>query len=99
MEQTAQIGDPVIYTDPVGRDHAAVITNGFGADGRISSGAAINVAYVSGDTSRTDSYGRQIERSTSTQHQSRTPAHGNFWRFADEAKKTESAPSMAHAQA
>jgi hypothetical protein len=96
-QQTAQLGDAVIYTDPVGRDHHAVITNGFGVDGRIGSGAAINVAFVSSDSARTDAYGRQLERESSVQHQSVTPAHGRFWRFAGEAKKQESASSLAHA--
>jgi hypothetical protein len=59
----------------------------------------INVAYVSGDEARTDTYGRQLERSTSVLHQGASPAHGYFWRFADEAKKTTSEPSAAHALA
>jgi hypothetical protein len=95
MEQpaaTTAIGDAVIFTDSKGRDHQAMCTNYFGP-------VCINVAYVSDDAARTDSYGRQIERSTSVLHQSGAPAHGNFWRRADEAKKASSEPSAAHAQA
>lgn len=99
MDEQLTIGGPCIYTDPKGRDHAAVVTNGFGADGKISKSAAINVAYVSDDTSRTDTFGRQLERETSVQHQSIQTAAGRFWRYAGEARKTDGAPSIAHAQA
>lgn len=90
-ETTVAIGDPVLFTDPKGRDHHAVCTNSFGP-------ICINVAFVSDDQARTDTYGRQIERATSVIHQSTAPAHGYFWRRADEAKKTTSEPSAAHAQ-
>jgi hypothetical protein len=91
-ERTVAIGDAVIFTDSVGRDHNAVCTNFFGPK-------CINVAHASADVARTDTYGRQLERSTSVLHQSGAPPHGNFWRHADEAKKEVSEPSGAHAAA
>lgn len=91
-QQNVAIGDAVIFTDPKGSDHHAVCTNSFGP-------ICINVAFVSGDESRTDTFGRQIERSTSVLHQNTAPAHGNFWRRADEAKKETFEPSAAHALA
>lgn len=39
----------------------------------------INLVYVVSDESKTDSYGRQIERKTSVQHRSQTTAHGFYW--------------------
>jgi len=40
----------------------------------------INVVYLSGDESKTDSYGRQLERDmTSVQHRSATTAPGRYW--------------------
>lgn len=41
---------------------------------------SLNLVFVSDDTSKDDSYGRQIERETSIVHQSRQPAHGNYWK-------------------
>jgi DNA-binding protein len=40
----------------------------------------INVLYVSADETKTDPYGRQIERASSVQHVAGTTAKGRFWR-------------------
>jgi hypothetical protein len=66
-----QAGDFVIYTDEVRRDHNAVITAVWGPD-------CINVVFVSPDESKTDSYGRQIERQTSVSRYNETS--NNFGR-------------------
>jgi len=47
-------------------------------------GPLINVVAVSLDTHKTDSYGRQVERSTSVPHKS-DGVHGYYWRWPDEA--------------
>lgn len=99
MDETTEIGGRCIYTDTKGVDHEALVTNGFGAQGRIGKSSAINIVYVSDDQTRLDSYGRQLERESSVQHQHLQVAHGRFWRFVGEPKKQESAPSMAHAAA
>jgi hypothetical protein len=90
MEDTRDvaIGDAIVYTDPHGVDHAAICTNAFGP-------TCINVAFVSGDPSRTDTFGRQLERQTSVAHQRAWPAHGNFWRHVGETKKETAEPSAA----
>lgn len=98
MDETTQIGGRCIYTDTHGVDHDALVTNGFGANG-IGKSAAINVAYVSDDQTRLDSYGRQLEREASVQHQHLVSTHGRFWRFVGEEKRKDNAPSMAHAAA
>jgi hypothetical protein len=93
-QQGPAIGAAVVYTDPKGQDHEAIVTNAYGT----SIQGAINVAFVSADTSRTDTFGRQIERETSVLHQTIQPTHGRFWRHVGEDKKTVSEPSLAHAQ-
>ncbi|MHB8603880.1 MAG: hypothetical protein ACYDCK_01390 [Thermoplasmatota archaeon] len=52
------------------------------------SAPGLNVVYVEPDAARSDSYGRQINRSaTSIVHQSQNMAHGNKWRHVGEAKQ------------
>lgn len=75
-----QIGDAVVYVDPVAVPHNALVT-------QVWSQECLNVVFVSGDTARGDSYGRQIERSTSLMHQSIVPVHGNYWRLPTETPK------------
>jgi hypothetical protein len=79
-------GSPVIYVDPVGVEHAALVTNCFGPDGQIDPAIpdqlkyAINLVWVEDDESKRDSYGRQIARNTSISGQSEYTAHGNYWK-------------------
>jgi len=82
MEATRQpqYGEPVIYVDPVGVKHDALVTNPWGP-------TCCNLVYVTRDASRRDSYGQQIERQSSCVHASVQPVHGNYWRFPDEAAK------------
>lgn len=75
-----QMGEPVVYVDPVGVQHPALITNPWGP-------TYVNLVYVSKDRARTDSYGQQIERQSSCVHASVQPVHGNYWRFVDEEPK------------
>jgi hypothetical protein len=75
--ETLSIGDHVIYGDEFGVEHDAIVTNVFGTD----PWSACNVVYASGDESKSDPYGRQIERATSVVHRSVQPAHGRYWRF------------------
>lgn len=78
-----QIGDPVVFVDPVAVAHAALVTNVFGDK-------CVNVVFVSKDDAKGDPYGRQLERNTSCVHQSLQQAHGNYWRWQhDEPKATE----------
>ena len=80
-----RIGEAVLYVDPVGVVHPALVTKDWTAD-------CINLVLVSSDEAKADSYGRQIERQTSLMHASVVPVHGNYWRFVDEpGKDTERA--------
>lgn len=82
MEQRKpKVGEPVVYIDPVAKAHAGLVTAVWGAK-------CINLVFVSDDENKTDTYGRQIDRSaTSCNHQSQHEAHGNYWRFVDEQPK------------
>lgn len=78
-------GEPVVFVDPVGQAHPALVTAVWGAQ-------CVNVVFVSRDANKTDTFGRQIERNTSCLHQQLQPAHGNYWRYPeDEPKPTEMA--------
>jgi len=67
-------GDMVIYTDSIRRDHNALVTAVWGP-------VCINVVYTSQDESKTDSYGRQIERQTSAmKYDANNWNFGSCWR-------------------
>lgn len=80
-----QLGEAVVFCDPRGVDHDALITAVWGPD-------CINLVFVSGDESRKDSYGRQVERDTSVVHVSRSDVHGFYWRYKDEERNPYKAP-------
>lgn len=75
------IGDIVIFTDAVGKDHNALVTSVFdNGDPEKYPTPSLNVVYVTEDESKHDMYGRQIERNTSVVHESNQAAHGMKWR-------------------
>jgi hypothetical protein len=73
-----KLGQQVTYVDPSGKACPAIVTAAW-------SWTTVNVVFVSPEASKTDSYGRQIERATSVAHAS-TPgrAFGNYW-YAESA--------------
>jgi hypothetical protein len=75
--RTPEYGSSVVYHDPVGRAHQALVTAPWGP-------TCVNLVFVSSDESKVDTYGRQIERQTSCVHKGSTPVHGNYWRWPDE---------------
>lgn len=82
MKKELTVGDSVVFIDSTRQEHAALVTNVFGAwqDGY----SGCNVVYTSSDEAKTDPYGRQLERATSVCHVSVNPAKANCWRNADE---------------
>lgn len=76
-----EIGQNVIFVDSLRKEHVALVTNVWPSMGGIP---GCNVVYVSDDESKTDPYGRQVERSTSIVHQSVQPAGGMCWRHIGE---------------
>lgn len=80
-ERKPRVSEPVVYVDPVAKAHAALVTAVWGTK-------CVNLVFVSDDENKTDTYGRQIDRSaTSCNHQSQHQAPGNYWRYPDEAAK------------
>jgi hypothetical protein len=91
MERTIDIGDGIKVVDSHGVQHDALVSQHWG-DGRktLKEGEfmpTINVAFISSDSTKTDQYGRQIERDTSVPHKSNTDAPGRYWFFPDEGRK------------
>jgi len=89
-DRIPQLGESVIYCDPSGVDHDALFTAVWGD----TPDACCNVVFVSHDDSKTDSYGRQIERETSVEHVSKSTVHGRYWRYADEPRNAFAAPTQ-----
>lgn len=71
-----QIGDYVKYVDQFGKEHDALVTAIWGIDSPMKS---LNLVYVVDDETKTDQYGRQIERFTSVVHRDNQAAHGRYW--------------------
>lgn len=74
------VGTVVEYVDPVGKSHEALVTAVWGTGSEAFGVNPINVVFISDDESKTDAYGRQMERETSIQAAGPTAAHGRFYR-------------------
>lgn len=77
----------VIYVDPKGKPHTALVTiwwNDVSTYRSDQGEPGCNVVYVSDDQQKSDPYGRQIERATSVVHKMKQPAPGNYWCWPDE---------------
>ena len=82
-------GAPIIFVDSVGEKHDALVTTWHGVDHYRqhlpTMEPGVNLVIVSQDESKTDSYGRHVERSTSVCHRGVQPAHGMYWLWPEEA--------------
>ena len=90
-----EVGDAVNFVDPIGRSNKAIVTAVWGAnptpedymkfgewdEADVSKWPALNVVIISKDITKTDSYGRQIERHTSITPKCRQSAPGFYWEF------------------
>jgi hypothetical protein len=89
MERTYEVGAAVKYVDEHGSAHDALVTIWWGSPAHPQyqsewGDPGCNLVYVTGDASRDDPYGRQIERRTSVVHKRKQVAPGNYWVFSDE---------------
>jgi len=96
-----KLHDPIIYVDEYGVKRGAILSTIWGGQPLKTSATgateiaddgdmpAVNLAFTSGDESRSDNagYGRQIERRSSCVHMRNQSAHGNYWRRIDEVGK------------
>ena len=76
-----EIGDHVIYVDSVGTTHSALVQAIWGDP---EGTPAINVIIISGDSKKTDQYGRQTEHFTSVVYKEQQQAHGFYWERSSE---------------
>lgn len=84
-ERIAKVGEYVIFTDPKGVDHDALVTVVHGP-------YCINLVRLSDNENETDQYGRQIKRENSVSVSSAHTAHGYYFRFLGEPKKEYTPP-------
>ena len=61
IKREVKVGDAVRFFDSYKKEHAALVT-------AVHSQTCINVVFVSEDVTKSDTYGRQIERQTSVSH-------------------------------
>ncbi len=74
------IGASVVFTDEYGNRYYALLTQIWGStDDMENNPPSVNLVFVSNDDTKTDPYGRQIDRRTSVVHESRQSAHGFFY--------------------
>jgi hypothetical protein len=74
-----QVGEFVIYVDPVGKERPALITAVWGGPNDLNP-PALNVVFVNDDENQKDNYGRKIERMSSVVHRTNQHAHGQYWK-------------------
>ena len=87
-----KVGDVIVFHDDEGKPHNALVTVYWGNPTEDYIGC-LNLVMVSGDESRKDQYGRQVERVTSIMHKSNMHVHGNYWRWPDEEPNPYQPPS------
>lgn len=85
VPRIVRVGEPVIWHDPQGRPHHALVTAAW-------TPVCINVVIVDPNEGSTDSYGRQIVRHTSQNHRNQMPVHGFYWRFPEEEPNPYTSP-------
>ena len=94
MERTLEVGTQIIYIDQTMGVHNALVTAVWGdRDAERGYEPCLNLVYTSGDESKTDPYGRQIERVTSVIHLGQTQAPGFYWKWDDEEARDYTPPT------
>lgn len=86
MEKAQETGDVVIYVDPTGKPHNALITAWWGKD-------CCNLVYVDSDYKKKDDYGRQTKHETSVSRKREGHPHGNYFMEVGEEPLPYTPPS------
>ena len=90
MERKYRVGERIIYVDKWSVPRDALVTIWWSGGQLVTAYVSengepgCNLAFISGDTSREDSCGRQIERMTSVVHKEYQKAHGLYWCWEEE---------------
>ena len=71
-DYSAYVGKACTYVDPVGKEHAALITAAWGND-------CVNIVSVNMASGQTDSHGQKLFRESSLMHRNTQQAHGQYW--------------------
>lgn len=71
-QYVVQVSQAVVFVDPTGEHHAALVTAVWGPD-------CVNIVFVTQEEGQTDTYGQKIQRYTSVMHRKLQQAHGNYW--------------------
>lgn len=87
-EVHVEVGDVVVYHDPRGEAHNALVT----CVHNRAPYYCVNLVLVSGNEDDRDQYGRQTRRVTSVLHGSNMGVHGNYWRRPEEAPNPYTPP-------
>lgn len=87
MERKLEVGSAIVYMDPYRKPHAALVTTVWGPS--VGGQPGCNLLWVVDDVTKTDNYGRQIERATSQVHLSGQPAKAGCWCWPDEVPAVE----------
>ena len=82
------VGAHIIFVDPVGARHDALITAVWGT-------SCLNCVFVVKDPKATDNYGRKTTKQyTSIMHGNIQQAHGNYWLWPGEEREIEAHESV-----
>lgn len=86
-KQEVHVGDVVVWHEADGKACNAIVT-------AVWSQVCINLVITSPDESKTDQYGRQIERRTSCSYKSQMHVHGWYWRFSEDEPNPYTPPQQ-----
>jgi hypothetical protein len=90
MEREYSKNSNIVFVDPLGVRHAALTTMWWAGNQVIpeyvsaSGEPGCNLVYITGDSTKKDPYGLQIERATSVVHKTKQVAPGSYWCWPDE---------------
>lgn len=84
-EREIEVGQQVVFVDSRRQWHQSLVTAVWSGSGSRVENPCINLVFVSGDTSKADQYGRQIERETSVVHYGDSTAPGQCWLRSEES--------------
>lgn len=82
MDQELKVGDAIVFIDEHRQSHEALVTKVWVSVGNMP---GVNLVFVVNDESKTDNYGRQIDRRTSIVHLSQQPARASCWAWLGES--------------